>query len=117
MKDLTTLDEFRDRRGEMKFAGAYGGATEGMFIVQCNRIMLVVIAAVGGGWEHVSASSRVRCPTWAEMEFVKRMFFEDHETVMQLHVPATEHVNVHPFCLHLWRPVGVEIPRPPAFMV
>lgn len=24
---------------------------------------------------------------------------------------------LYSFCLHLWRPVGIEIPRPPALMV
>jgi hypothetical protein len=29
-------------------------------------------------------------------------------------VPKTDHRNLHPNCLHLWKPVGVEIPRPPS---
>jgi hypothetical protein len=36
---------------------------------------------------------------------------------MELHVPIAEHINLHPNCLHLWRPQDVEIPRPPAYMV
>ena len=51
------------------------------------------------------------------MEQVKRLFFRDDETAMQLHVQPADHINCHPHCLHLWRPHGVEIPRPPAFMV
>jgi hypothetical protein len=42
---------------------------------------------------------------------------EEDETAMQLHVPVTEHLNCHKYCLHLWRPHGVEIPRPPGWMV
>jgi hypothetical protein len=48
---------------------------------------------------------------------MKRLFFREDETAMQLHVPATDHINCHPHCLHLWRPTEVEIPRPPAIMV
>ena len=65
---------------------------------------LRVIASTGAGWDHVSVSLPDRCPTWAEMDKVKRLFWRDAETVMQLHVPRTEHVNCHPNCLHLWRP-------------
>jgi len=26
-------------------------------------------------------------------------------------------VNIHPYCLHLWRPVGQDIPLPPVEFV
>jgi hypothetical protein len=78
---------------------------------------MVIIASYGMDWDHVSVSLRHRCPNWPEMEFVKRRFFKDDETVMQLHVPSSEHINCHPYCLHLWRPQRQEIPRPPADMV
>jgi len=42
---------------------------------------------------------------------------DDHETVMQLHVPVAEHRNLHPNCLHLWRPLNERIPQPPPDMV
>jgi hypothetical protein len=78
---------------------------------------LIIIASSGDGWEHVSVSRARRCPNWPEMEYVKRMFFKDDETVMQLHVPESEHINCHPNCLHLWRPTNETIPRPPGWMV
>lgn len=65
---------------------------------------LRVIASDGAGWDHVSVSAPGRTPTWDEMERVKRLFFRDDETAMQLHVPPAEHVNLHAHCLHLWRP-------------
>ena len=69
----------------------------------------------GAKWEHVSVttSDRGRCPTWDEMCYVKRLFWKETETVLQVHVPKDKHVNFHPTCLHLWKPVGVEIPLPP----
>jgi hypothetical protein len=51
------------------------------------------------------------------MEHVKRLFFKDDETAMQLHVPPSDHLSLHPYCLHLWRPQDREIPRPPSIMV
>lgn len=66
-------------------------------------------------WEHVSVSLPWRCPTWDEMAAVKSLFWKETECVMQLHVPAADHRNLHPYCLHLWRPRrGMKIPRPPA---
>lgn len=123
MKDLTTLDRYRDVRGEREHYGQNGDATCGMFRLRLKRrdghqgAKIMVIASAGEGWEHVSVSTPVRCPTWDEMEHVKRLFFREDETVMQLHVPTTDHISVHHFCLHLWRPIGMEIPRPPSFMV
>lgn len=64
-------------------------------------------------WEHVSVSTATRCPTWEEMCFVKSIFWEPEDVVMQLHPRESEYVNCHPYCLHLWRPVGVPIPTPP----
>jgi hypothetical protein len=65
----------------------------------------------------VSVSRANRCPNWPEMEFIASLFFKDHETAMQLHVPASDHVNNHPYCLHWWRPHNIPIPRPDAIMV
>lgn len=62
----------------------------------------------GGGWDHVSISRPDRCPTWEEMDRIKRRIFRDEEVVMQLHVTGDNKVNVHPYCLHLWRPQNAD---------
>lgn len=36
-------------------------------------------------WEHVSISLPKRVPTWAELCFVKSLFWSDDETVLQFH--------------------------------
>lgn len=82
---------------------------------QCG--ILRVIATSDGGWDHVSVSVKSRCPTWDEMEWVKRCFFFAEEACMQLHVPESDHINIHPYCLHIWRPHNLTIPRPPSYMV
>src|SRR5580765_4301097 len=90
----------------------------GWFLIPYRGVTLKVIASDGEGWDHVSVSLKHRTPTWDELEFIRALFFRDDETVMQLHVPREDHVNVHPFCLHLWRPNdGREIPRPRALLV
>lgn len=68
-------------------------------------------------WEHVSVSTRFRAPYWAEMCMVKELFWDAEDTVMQLHPPKSEWRNLHEFCLHLWRPIGIEIPRQPNLTV
>jgi hypothetical protein len=99
------------------------GSTRGFFLITANSLMLKVMASDGNykevglgpeyAWEHVSVSTNIRCPTWQEMDFVKDQFWLPEETVIQLHVPKHRHVNVHPYCLHLWRPLFAAIPLPP----
>lgn len=72
---------------------------------------------IGTPWEHVSVSTNVRCPSWVEMCYVKSLFWGEDDVVLQFHPRKSEYVNTHPFCLHLWRPVGIEIPTPPAITV
>lgn len=73
----------------------------------------------GLGWDHVSVSipTENRCPTWEEMCFVKSLFWDGEDTVIQFHPPESEYVNNHKFCLHLWKPVGEQIKTPPSIMV
>ena len=68
-------------------------------------------------WEHVSVSTPSRCPTWDEMEAVRLWFWRPVEVVIQIHPDLHEKVNYHPFCLHLWKPVGFKIPTPPQVFV
>lgn len=82
-----------------------------------KRPLIRIIASDGEGWEHVSVSTATRCPTWAEMCFVKEMFWDEEDAVMQLHPPRSRWVNNHPYCLHLWRPTEVEIPLPADVLV
>jgi hypothetical protein len=90
--------------------------------VKSSKRPLTVIASCGGqagaeGWDHVSVSLPRRCPTWEEMDFVKRTFFAPDEIAMQLHVAESDHISFHPFCLHLWRHVEHKIPLPPGIFV
>lgn len=114
------IDQFRIKTSDVIVQfGTLGDETCGLFSLPSpiDRRAMRVIASSGAGWDHVSVSRPTRCPNWTEMEFVKRTFFADDEVAMQLHVPAADHISVHPYCLHLWRPHAAAIPRPPAWMV
>lgn len=120
MRNLRLLDTFRLSTPRIiAYYGSAGDHQNGCFEVPSpiDKASLFVVASVGEGWDHVSVSRSNRAPNWPEMEHIKRMFFKDDETAMQLHVPPSDHINCHPNCLHLWRPLDVEIPRPPADMV
>lgn len=120
MRNLHLLDIYRDTGPEVRaFYGSTGDHETGVFNVPSpvDSAVLRVIATSGEGWDHVSVSRRNRCPNWPEMEHIKRLFFKDDETAMQLHVPPSDHISIHPYCLHLWRPLNAEIPRPPSIMV
>jgi hypothetical protein len=95
-----------------------GDEYNGMFLVPLKYGQFVkVMASNGMGWEHVSVSREDRCPTWDEMCQVKALFWSDEDCVIQYHPPKSEYVNQHPFCLHLWRPMEVILPRPPKILV
>lgn len=68
-------------------------------------------------WEHVSVSLPERCPTWEEMCYIKDIFWDEEDCVVQFHPPHSAYVNNHQYCLHLWRQVGVEFQLPPTWMV
>ena len=120
MRSLRLLDAYRDAGQQVVgYYGSAGDETCGVFHIPSpiDSAILMVVASADGGWDHVSVSRKNRCPNWPEMDHVKRLFFSDRETAMQLHVPTSDHINNHPFCLHLWRPQHSEIPRPPAIFV
>ncbi len=121
MKDLHTLDRYRLWEEELARYGKNGNSGNGYFKVFVGGKSFRMIASNGGGWEHVSVTpcnrKRQSCPTWDEMCAIKDMFFEPEERVVQYHPPKSEYVNLHPYCLHLWRPVSGEMPYPPARFV
>ena len=96
-----------------------GHGNNGAFLVKVPVIgtELRVVASDGGGWEHVSVSLPNRCPSWNEMCFVKAVFWDDDDCVVQFHPAKSQYVNNHKFCLHLWRPTELQIPTPPTEFV
>lgn len=90
----------------------------GAFVVNMNNKQIRTISSgPDSGWEHVSVSLKHRTPTWDEMCFVKDLFWEEDECVIQYHPAKSDYVNFHPYCLHMWKPIEIEIPKPPSWMV
>lgn len=119
-------EPYRIQSGE--YRSQYGDAY-GAFLIPYppSGAKLLVLASEGRqaqerlgdalAWDHVSVSTKNRTPNWYEMDFIKSIFWEDDETVIQLHVQRAQHVNVHPHTLHLWKPLLTDIPIPPVIAV
>lgn len=98
------------------------GASFGQFSIPFlptsgGTLQVVVCYGNESGWDHVSVSLPTRCPTWREMCYVKDLFFKPDECVFQFHPPDDLAVNLHPYCLHLWRCQQAEFPMPPRWMI
>lgn len=98
----------------------------GVFRMKVHGAAITMIVSAGhdaeatgeeGHWEHVSVSLADRCPTWAEMCKVKDLFWGPEECVVQFHPSASDYVNQHPFCLHLWKWRRGAFPQPPSICV
>jgi len=110
------LEFYRIRRGGF---ASLPGEDFGAFLIPgpCGRDLRVIASSgdkdEGILWEHVSVSLPNRCPNWQEMCFIKDLFWDEEEAVMQLHPPRSRWINNHSYCLHLWRPLEQDIPLPP----
>jgi hypothetical protein len=88
-----------------------GGSGNGGFEIKgpCGEMLRIIASAwqldptISQGWDHVSVSRPRITPNWREMCFVKDLFFEEEETVIQFHPPHSQYVNNHLLVLHLWR--------------
>jgi len=108
-------EQYRVKTGHMGSDDTYGN--NGYFIIPHESYELKVIASDGEGWEHVSVSLPTRTPNWKQMCFIKDLFWEKTDCVIQYHPPESEYVNNHEHCLHLWRPIEQTIPTPPSILV
>jgi hypothetical protein len=116
------LNRFRERHPTLGRSSS--GTMCGYFEVPFHGVLLRVISSgescgdqAAEIWEHVSVSLPGRCPTWPEMCHIKDLFWTQQETAIQFHPHASEYVNFHPFCLHLWRNPVTDHPLPPTICV
>lgn len=66
---------------------------------------LVVVSAGqhdGRWWLHVSVSRAKYIPSYEDLADVKRTFVTDGYQAVQMFPRRERHVNIHPYCLHLW---------------
>ena len=103
MKDLNHIKEvawYKDN--PLNTLGIRAG-----LVTMPNGVQVKVVAGNNeGGWEHVSVEVMARrLPTWGEMCFIKDLFWDLEEEVIQIHPKLSEYVNLAE-ALHLWRPIN-----------
>jgi hypothetical protein len=117
-------EQYRVVKGDLATDPSIGN--NGVFIIPHPKIkdyVFAVLASDGMGWEHVSVHLQAkhrsvdRCPTWAEMCFVKDTFWSEGDPCVQFHPARKDYVNNHPTTLHLWRPTSQVLPVPPSYLV
>ena len=120
--DWTHLEQFR--RTEASMWSSREGDHFGAFTVRMGQPLLNIIASDGSDeirWEHVSVHAHAwegnKTPTWDEMCFIKDLFWDAEEVVIQYHPAKSQYVNNHPHVLHLWKPVGITLPTPPTIAI
>lgn len=117
MSDWVYINKFRVRTGGFGSDDAYG--FNGLFQIPKFGRKIQVICSDGMGWQHVSVSlhGEQKVPSYEIMCWVKDLFFEPEDWVVQFHPAKSEYINNHPGCLHLWRSLDVPFPVPPSIMV
>ncbi len=128
------LEKGRETSPSSEFRTTAADGLAGLFYVKAKssgRLLRIISSGPGigpGDWEHVSVSlvetrfapvgdvSPSAVPSWEEMCDVRRLFWRADETVVEYHPPAEVYVDLGEV-LHLWKPVGIEIPLPPSYLV
>ena len=57
----------------------------------------------GKRWIHLTVSRVNRLPSWDELVAARDAFLGSEALCVQVLAPKSRHVNIHPYCLHLWR--------------
>ena len=122
MKNLRKLKKYRSMEATIGLLPeGTPWSKAGVFYIKLNKTETAQVIADNGiidpEWEHVSVSTDHRCLTWDEMCMIKDLFFYPNERVVQYHPPVEEYVNIHPYCLHLWRWTWGPFPAPPKELV
>jgi len=67
-----------------------------------RRVIATVGHHEGGWWLHVSVSRQKRIPSYEDLADVKRTFVTDTVQAVQVFPRRERHINIMPYCLHLW---------------
>ena len=78
--------------------GARGWASRGGLLV----MMTADVMSDDGRWLHLSASRASHVPTYADLCEVKALFFGPEREALHKFAKRSEHVNDHPYVIHLW---------------
>lgn len=117
LEKLMRANRWRIREGKLGTDDSYG--FNGAFLVPLDGELYHIIISDGMGWRHVSIRNAQKnaIPSWDTMCRVTASFYADDAWVVQFHPPAEEHINDHPFTLHLWESLDAPMPHPSIALV
>ena len=71
-----------------------------------KKLMTVILSFEkhndGNTWAHLSFSHPTRTPNYDEICYFKRNWIGDDWKSIMVFAPVDKHVNIHPYCLHLY---------------
>jgi hypothetical protein len=110
---------YRLTKGKMASNKTFGNNGAFRIPYAKHNLTIQAIASDGLGWEHVSVTTpgRKRVPTWEEMCHVKQLFWDPEDVVVQYHPAKEDYVNMHKYCLHLWRQTDQPMQVPESILV
>lgn len=56
----------------------------------------------GEAWVHASIAHQDHMPTYEELALLHKAVWQGRGWSYQVFAPPSDHVNIHPFALHLW---------------
>lgn len=117
LEKLLRANRWRIRTG--KYASDDTDGWNGCFLVPVDGEIYHVMISDGGGWKHLSATNAQKkvIPSWNAMCRLKEYFFSDDEWACQFHPAKDDHINDHPYCLHIWMPLDAPLPHPSIALV
>lgn len=103
-----------------KLASDSSIGNNGAFSIFAKRfpVNLHITASDKNGFEHVTVAVSDKrkkgnqSPTWEEMQYVKTIFWDDFDTVIQYHPWKNDYINGQKNRLHLWRIIDKPIAVP-----
>ena len=118
LEKLCRANRWRVRKGQ--FASSDSDGFNGHFLVHLEGELWLVIVSDQLGWKHLSvtnAQKKTVMADWTVMCRLKDAFFSDDDWVVQFHPAKNDHINDHPYCLHLWQSLDEPMPHPPFVFV
>jgi len=99
--------KIRERLGRTKWAVPREFGPDGFIIDRKDGAARVIVTfgptpdPADGDWLHASISTTDRMPTYAELVMLHKAVWPNGYAY-QVFAPLSQHVNIHPYALHLW---------------
>ena len=114
---MKSIEEIKSTRNLFIEAETINDGMGGYYYDSISNKRLNFIFSYQMGWEHLSVSMPSRTPTWEQMCKMKDIFWNKDEACVQYHPKEEDYVNMHPHCLHIWKPTDEVLPTPPHILV